>query len=238
MTPRVGNLSTVLTLVHRERRLSRAMLTNLTRLNRSTIAALVGDLVSRGLVVEEPAEPARRAGRPSPVVVPRWSCTLVEARVQSLLDRVGITIADLDEIGAAERRIAREAMRDDARRALEKMRSEIASLPTGVAGESEALGLTSAVEGATRSLQHRLDRLDRRIVAAIKRRDAARMRDVATLRGALRPNGGRQERVLNAIPLLTRNGCELLADMRRAAGRHAALLVDPALDERSPGTST
>ena len=181
---------------------------------------------------------AAAMGVPSPVVVPRWSCTIVEPRVQSLLDRVGITIADLDDVGAVEGRIARAAMREDARRALEAMRSAIAALPTSVGVESEALGLTSAVEGATRSLQHRLDRLDRRIVAAIKRRDAARMRDVATLRGALRPNGGRQERVLNAIPLLTRNGCELLADMRRAAGQHAALLVDPALDERSPGTST
>ena len=176
-------------------------------------------------------------GVQSPVVVPRWSCTIVESRVQSLLDRVGITIADLDEIGAAEGRIARAAMRDDARRALEKMRLEIASLPTGMAAESEALGLTSAVEGATRSLQHRLDRLDRRIVAAIKRRDAEGMRDVATLRGALRPNGRPQERVLNAIPLLTRHGCELLEDMRRAAALHAALLVEPATDVRSPGPS-
>ena len=181
---------------------------------------------------------AAAMGVPSPVAVPRWSCSIVEPRVQSLLDRVGITIADLDDVDAVEGRIARAAMRDDARRALEEMRLAIASLPAGVAVESEALGLTSAVEGATRSLQHRLDRLDRRIVAAIKRRDTARMRDVATLRGALRPNGARQERVLNAIPLLTRNGCELLADMHRAAGPHAALLVGQALDERSPGAST
>lgn len=175
---------------------------------------------------------------PSPVVVPRWSCTIVEPRVQSLLERVGITISDLDDAGAVEGRLARAAMRDDTRRAFEEMRSAIASLPVGVGVESEALGLASAVEGATRSLQHRLDRLDRRIVAAIKRREAARMHDVATLRGALRPNGGQQERILNAIPLLTRHGCDLLADMCRTAGSHAALLMDSALDAHSPGTST
>jgi len=181
---------------------------------------------------------AAAMGVPSPVVVPRWSCTIIEARVQSLLDRVGITIADLDEVDAVEGHLARAAMHLDTRRALEGMRAAITSLSSGVGVESEALGLTSAVEGATRSLGHRLDRLERRIVAAIKRRDAARMRDVATLRAALRPNGGRQERVLNAIPLLTRSGCELLADMRRAAGPHAARLVDPALGERSSGTAT
>ncbi len=181
---------------------------------------------------------AEAMGTSTPVAVPRWSCTIVEPRVQSLLDRVGITIVDLDDVDAVEGRLARAAMRDDARRALEGMRVAITSLSSGVGVESAALGLTSAVEGATRSLAHRLDRLERRIVAAIKRREAARMRDVATLRGALRPHGERQERVLNAIPLLTRNGCDLLADMRRAAGPHAARLVDSAPGERSPGTAT
>lgn len=173
---------------------------------------------------------------PSPIVVPRWSCTIVEARAQALLDRIGITLADLDDANAVEGRIARAAIQEESRRALEAMRTTIDALPTAVSVESNALGLTAAVEGAARSLQHRLDRLERRIVAALKRRDASRMLDVATLRGALRPNGGHQERVLNAIPLLTRNGCELLLDMCRAAGPHAARLVEPSLGDRSTGT--
>jgi uncharacterized protein YllA (UPF0747 family) len=83
-----------------------------------------------------------------------------------------------------------------------------------------------------------VDRLERRILAAIKRRDAVRMRDVATLRAALHPGGVRQERALNLIPILARHGLELLAEMGQAAGAHAASLVEPARDARTVGVHT
>ena len=77
--PRVGtssddvrrrNLSSVLTLVHRRRALSRAELTRLTGLSRSTTKDLVEELVDRGLVAEAPAATATQVGRPSPIVRP------------------------------------------------------------------------------------------------------------------------------------------------------------------------
>ncbi|CDQ47120.1 Sugar kinase of the NBD/HSP70 family, may contain an N-terminal HTH domain [Mycolicibacterium neoaurum] len=77
--PRVGtssddirrrNLSSVLTLVHRRRALSRAELTRLTGLSRSTTKDLVEELVARGLVAEAPAATATQVGRPSPIVRP------------------------------------------------------------------------------------------------------------------------------------------------------------------------
>jgi bacillithiol synthase len=71
-----------------------------------------------------------------------------------------------------------------------------------------------------------VDRLERRLVAGVKRRESARMRDVGTLRGALFPLGGRQERALNLLPLLARHGLALLADMRAAAQEHARTTVD------------
>ena len=64
------NLSAVLTLVHRERSVSRSRLTSLTGLNRSTVAALVAELVRRGLVVESEPGSNNRVGRPSPMVQP------------------------------------------------------------------------------------------------------------------------------------------------------------------------
>jgi predicted NBD/HSP70 family sugar kinase len=64
------NLSAVLTLVHRGRSLSRSRLTAETGLNRSTVAALVAELVERGLVVESDPRPNNRVGRPSLVVEP------------------------------------------------------------------------------------------------------------------------------------------------------------------------
>lgn len=63
------NLSKVLGLVHLEGPQSRARITAATRLNRSTVATLVAELVEAGLVVEQPPDPTNRVGRPSPVVV-------------------------------------------------------------------------------------------------------------------------------------------------------------------------
>lgn len=80
MPPRTGsnrdrirrhNLAALLEHLHHTGETSRAELTSLLGLNRSTIAALVADLAARGLVEEvEPAQ-RRTAGRPSPVVRPR-----------------------------------------------------------------------------------------------------------------------------------------------------------------------
>ena len=62
------NLSTVLGQVHRTGQLSRSALTRSTGLSRSTIAALVADLQSRGLVDEGPAASTGTRGRPSTLV--------------------------------------------------------------------------------------------------------------------------------------------------------------------------
>lgn len=174
-------------------------------------------------------------GTPAPVAVPRWSCMIIEPHVQVLLDRFGITPADLDVPDALEGRLARAAMGDDTVRALADLRAAIASLPGRLTTESEPLGISAAVVGGAQSLQHRLDRLERRFVAAIKRREAMQMGDVATLRAALRPGGTRQERVLNAIPLFARHGRALLAEMANAARPHAASLVEPARSARTAG---
>lgn len=65
---RQTNLARILRLVHVDGSLSRATLTELTGLNRSTVADLVGELVTLRLAVERAPDPARRVGRPSPVV--------------------------------------------------------------------------------------------------------------------------------------------------------------------------
>jgi uncharacterized protein YllA (UPF0747 family) len=141
-------------------------------------------------------------GVPVPVVVPRWSCSLVEPQVDAMLAHYGATMDDLAAPDLLETRLARAAMH-------------------GASAEAFA-----AVQGAMQSLQHRIDRMERRLVAGIKRREEQRMHDVGTLRGALYPLGGRQERTLNLIPLLARHGSSLLTDMRDAARPHADRLVD------------
>ncbi len=84
------NLSNVLTLVHRNRALSRAELTRRTALSRSTIKDLVEELVARGLAEELPAAPISQVGRPSPIVRP--GRRLVAATVIPEVDAVTVGV--------------------------------------------------------------------------------------------------------------------------------------------------
>jgi predicted NBD/HSP70 family sugar kinase len=100
---RQQNLARVLRLVHLSGPQSRAALTEATGLNRSTIADLVGELVTSGLVTERAPDPSRRVGRPSPVVAidPR----VVAIAVNPEVDAVELAAVRLDQTIAARTRV-------------------------------------------------------------------------------------------------------------------------------------
>ena len=87
------NLSVVLGLVHRERNLSRAQLTRQTGLNRSTVAALVAELVERELVVETEPDATNSRGRPSPIVRP--NPLVVAISINPEIDAISIGVVSL-----------------------------------------------------------------------------------------------------------------------------------------------
>lgn len=87
------NLSLVLRLVHENRSVARSALTRRTGLNRSTIAALVGELVDRGLVEEIEPDLTNQVGRPSPLVVP--TVTAVSIAVNPEIDAVTVSAVAL-----------------------------------------------------------------------------------------------------------------------------------------------
>jgi uncharacterized protein YllA (UPF0747 family) len=67
------------------------------------------------------------------------------------------------------------------------------------------------IEGLKRNIAHRVDRLERRFTAAVKRDGNEALREIAVARGALFPDGAPQERALNFIPLLARYGDEVIS---------------------------
>jgi uncharacterized protein YllA (UPF0747 family) len=160
-----------------------------------------------------------------PLVIPRWSCTLIEPRVQELMERFGVQPDALARPDALESQVARRAMGDETMAALASLRSAIDAAAATIGDEARDLGLERALLGAKGGFLFRVERLERRLVAGLKRRDHTQLRDVATLRAALYPMGKRQERALNIIPILSRNGCELLSEMRDAASAHAHALI-------------
>jgi uncharacterized protein YllA (UPF0747 family) len=90
-----------------------------------------------------------------------------------------------------------------------------------VNGEGAELVPPSVLEGLKRNVAHRIDRLERRYAASIKRRGNNALRDAAIARGALFPFGHAQERALNIIPLLTRYGDDLINSVVEEARSHA-----------------
>ena len=87
------NLSSLLTLVHQSGGLSRSQLTQAMGLNRSTIAALVSELVDHDLAREESAESTNQVGRPSPIVKP--STTPVGIAVNPEIDAITLGVVGL-----------------------------------------------------------------------------------------------------------------------------------------------
>ena len=92
-TTRQHNLSTVLGLVHSMAGVSRAQLTRATGLNRSTIAALVGELAQLGLVVESDLDQAQQHGRPSIMIEP--SPGALALAVNPDIDAVSVALVSL-----------------------------------------------------------------------------------------------------------------------------------------------
>ena len=168
---------------------------------------------------------ATAMGRPVPLAVPRWSCTLLEPHVEAVLQRLGLQPDDLRVPHVAERRLAREARNPRTAAGLAALRADVAALGERLGPEPRDLGLDAAVQGAIGSLQHRVDRLERRLLAGVARRESERMRDLGTARGALYPFGGRQERTLNLVPIMARHGVTLLEELHAAAAGYADEIV-------------
>jgi bacillithiol biosynthesis cysteine-adding enzyme BshC len=184
---------------------------------------------------------AQALGAHVPLVVPRWSGMIVEPHVQRLMARYSLTAEELRDPHAAESRIVHAGMPSQVREALARYAREADALNDTLraaitADERSPLVPAPVLDGARHNIAHRIERLERRIVAAAKRREATTMRDIAIARTSLFPLGKPQERVLNFIPMLARHGEPLLEQMRARASEHATFVLtgqpSDAADER------
>ena len=104
---RQHNLSTLLSLVHHRPGVSRAELTRITGLNRSTIGLLVADLAQAGLVIET-APATGTVGRPSPIVVPDPRVAAIA--INPDVDAIIVGLVGLGGVVHARERFARGAI--------------------------------------------------------------------------------------------------------------------------------
>jgi uncharacterized protein YllA (UPF0747 family) len=138
-----------------------------------------------------------------------------------------MVLDDVKSPHAAERRIGERAMPASVRDTIEMLRRSVEERIDAIiaAQKGHPLVTSEVIEGARAQLRHRIERLDRRFRAAAARGEKESMRDLAAIRVALMPQGVRQERRLNLVPLLARHGDVLIARLRAGAALHAGGLI-------------
>ncbi|MDQ6689395.1 MAG: bacillithiol biosynthesis cysteine-adding enzyme BshC [Gemmatimonadota bacterium] len=172
-----------------------------------------------------------------PAIVPRWSCTIIEPHVEKILESLYLLPEDFRDPHGVEARVARARL---PKRVIDELNAARAALNDRLDGLSEAVveeraPVSSAVtDGLRANLMRRLDRFERRLIAAAKRQHADIMRDIATARGSLYPLGKPQERTLNFVPLLARYGPALREGMLGEAREHARRLVGARAEAARP----
>lgn len=173
---------------------------------------------------------------PTPLVLPRWSATILEPRVASILEEFGANIDDLVDPHALEGRLARQHLPEATEQALRALRSDLASDVDALGRANDSLVPEPVLDGLRRDIDHKLKRLERRFRAAVKRREDDVMRRVATARASLFPHGSRQERKLSYVAFLARYGPSLIDALLDGAGAHASSLVSgaPTLSSTQP----
>jgi bacillithiol biosynthesis cysteine-adding enzyme BshC len=170
---------------------------------------------------------AEALGAAIPLVVPRWSATVVEPAVDRMLGRLGMVYDDVKAPHVAERRIGERALSAAVRDALSSLRKSVDERMDELTEAVLAKSLVSkeALDGARHQMRHRVDRVERRVRAAVTRNETAAIADLAAVRVALMPQGERQERRLNFVPLLARHGDDLFAQLQAGAALHAGSVI-------------
>ena len=155
---------------------------------------------------------------------------IIEPHVEEILEKLYLLPEDFRDPHEVEARVARARL---PKAVIEELNATRAALNERLDALTEAVveeraPVSAAVtEGLRANLLRRLDRFERRLIAAAKREHADTMHEIATARGSLYPLGKPQERALNFVPLLARYGATLRQDMLAEAREHARRFTGP-----------
>jgi uncharacterized protein YllA (UPF0747 family) len=156
--------------------------------------------------------------------VPRWSGMIIEARVDKVLTRHGLTPADFDGTpGALEARFAQVDLPPELAAALRTLREDVATRYARIGAEVQQLDptLERTVQSARNAALAGTNEIEKKLVASLKRSQGTLLGQLARARGALAPGGKPQERVLTVASFLARYGGALLDEIDREVARWA-----------------
>jgi bacillithiol biosynthesis cysteine-adding enzyme BshC len=148
-----------------------------------------------------------------PVIFPRHSVTLVESKVEKVLEKFHLAAEGLDRPHhelAAE--IAREEIPSDVRKALGEIRGAIGKGAGALAKATQGIDptLKGPVTNARNTAFSAFDDAERKILQSVKRQNEIALGQLAKAQQNLFPGGKPQERVLNVFYYLARYGPGLI----------------------------
>jgi bacillithiol biosynthesis cysteine-adding enzyme BshC len=182
-----------------------------------TVSYLGGPAELRYLAFTPPVY--RRLGVERQRPLPRWSGVLVEPRVDRVLEKFGIDLAELLEpSGALEARLVRSRLPGEALEALAAIR---AAVDEGYGTLEKCASdidptLVRPIQGARHQALAGTQEIEKKLVQHLKRRQETELGQIARARAAVLPGGKPQERVLTVAPFLARYGPALVDDLRDA----------------------
>jgi bacillithiol biosynthesis cysteine-adding enzyme BshC len=168
-------------------------------------------------------------GVPRPVPTPRLSGSLVDARTDRTLERLGLAPGDL---ARPEHELAGALLKDvlpaPAAEALEALRRALRD-GFGALGR-EAAGIDRTLERTVESARNQAlggtQEIEKKLLAALRRTNDIALQQLARARGALFPDGAPQERVLTLASFTARFGGDVVRVLAAAADAHAGRLLE------------
>ena len=157
-------------------------------------------------------------GRVTPIV-PRFSATIVEPKMQRLIERHGISVPDVFSDPEALRcLLAENGLPQDLQAAFEAAKKSLDSHLSSVKEKLEKLDrtLVDAAETSRSKIEHQLERLHTRAARAEAQKSELVARHAEILSQALYPDKGLQERGVGGIYFLARYGLEFLHQLHDA----------------------
>ena len=151
-------------------------------------------------------------GRVTPIV-PRFSATLIEPKMQRLFEKHGITITDVfNGPEALRKHIAARHLPHDLQAAFETAKQSFDANFSSVKEKLEKLDktLVDAAETARSKMQHQLEKLYSQAARAEAQKGELVSRHAETISEAIYPDKGLQERGVGGIYYLARYGGDLL----------------------------
>ncbi len=159
-----------------------------------------------------------------PLALPRTSLRIVTPDVRATLTRHGQSADAMRDTRALIRTLSSDATPDASVDAIAALRAQIRRTAEAIRASDAAIA-PEALDGAVAQLSHSSERLERRVLAASKRRITEQLRKLEQAQSLLWPHGAPQERVVNPLPWLARYGSPLLDAMLQACDEDALSLV-------------